>query len=49
MSLLLLLFGNFREEATEALRYGEEQLQILKRQAILGHLYPSGRSVMEQP
>ena len=29
------------------MKYGEEQLVILKRQAILGNLYPSGRSVME--
>ena len=36
-----------REEAAAAIRDGEEQLQILKRQVVLGQLYPSSRSVME--
>lgn len=35
------------EEATAAIRNGEEQLEVLKRQVILGQLYPSGHSVME--
>ncbi|CAB9527263.1 LYR motif-containing protein 4 [Seminavis robusta] len=35
------------EEAAAAMKYGQEQLKILKRQVILGDLYPSGRSVME--
>ena len=30
-----------------ALRKGEEQLGVLKRQVLLGGLYPSTRSVME--
>jgi len=36
-----------REEAAAALKYGQEQLEILKRQVILGRLYPSGQSVMD--
>mmetsp|Transcript_15566 Transcript_15566/g.25927 ORF Transcript_15566/g.25927 Transcript_15566/m.25927 type:complete len:80 (+) Transcript_15566:85-324(+) len=35
------------EEAAVAMRDGEEQLQVLKRQVVLGQLYPSSRSVME--
>jgi hypothetical protein len=37
-----------REKATAAIKEGQEQLEILKRQVILGRLYPSGKSVMEQ-
>ena len=46
--LLVSLFQNYREEAATAMSYGREQLEVLKRQAILGRLYPSGKSVMEQ-
>mmetsp|Transcript_28697 Transcript_28697/g.38116 ORF Transcript_28697/g.38116 Transcript_28697/m.38116 type:complete len:82 (+) Transcript_28697:61-306(+) len=35
------------EEATAAIVEGGKQLEMLKRQAILGQLYPSDRSVME--
>jgi len=38
----------FREEAGAAIKTGEEQLAVLHRQAILGQLYPSARSVMEK-
>lgn len=38
--------GN-REEAAAAIQDGERQLEVLKRQVILGKLYPSARSVME--
>ncbi|KAL3761868.1 hypothetical protein ACHAWU_009033 [Discostella pseudostelligera] len=34
-------------EAEDAFVEGKEQLEILKRQAVLGHLYPTARSVME--
>jgi len=34
------------EEAAVALRSGEEQLAVLRRQVILGDLYPSAKSVM---
>jgi hypothetical protein len=34
------------EEAAAALRSGEEQLAVLRRQVILGDLYPSAKSVM---
>jgi len=30
-----------------AMREGEQQLGILKRQVIIGNLYPSGASVMD--
>jgi hypothetical protein len=36
-----------RNEAEHAYLEGKEQLDILKRQAVLGHLYPTARSVME--
>jgi hypothetical protein len=36
-----------REEAAAAIIDGEEQLKVLKRQVVLGKLYPSSRSVME--
>ena len=42
---LLQLF--FREEAAAALKEGQDQLEVLKRQVVLGKLYPSARSVME--
>eukprot|EP00567_Pseudictyota_dubia_P007292 CAMPEP_0197436114 /NCGR_PEP_ID=MMETSP1175-20131217/3591_1 /TAXON_ID=1003142 /ORGANISM="Triceratium dubium, Strain CCMP147" /LENGTH=80 /DNA_ID=CAMNT_0042965321 /DNA_START=15 /DNA_END=257 /DNA_ORIENTATION=+ len=35
------------EEASTALSDGMEQLEMLRRQVVLGQLYPSGRSVME--
>jgi len=35
------------EEAAAALREGEEQLAVLKRQAILSQMYPTAKSVME--
>jgi len=35
------------EEATLAIKEGEEQLQVLRRQQIIGNLYPSSTSVME--
>eukprot|EP00579_Thalassiosira_antarctica_P007980 CAMPEP_0201882730 /NCGR_PEP_ID=MMETSP0902-20130614/14373_1 /ASSEMBLY_ACC=CAM_ASM_000551 /TAXON_ID=420261 /ORGANISM="Thalassiosira antarctica, Strain CCMP982" /LENGTH=84 /DNA_ID=CAMNT_0048411319 /DNA_START=71 /DNA_END=325 /DNA_ORIENTATION=- len=38
------LTGN---EAGLAFREGEEQLDILKRQVVIGGLYPSAKSVME--
>ena len=36
-----------RHEAELALREGQENLDILRRQVVLGSLYPSVRSVME--
>ena len=36
-----------RKEAIAAIVTGQEQLEILRRQAILSQLYPSARSVME--
>lgn len=38
------LAGN---EADLAIREGQENLDILRRQVVLGSLYPSARSVME--
>mmetsp|Transcript_22421 Transcript_22421/g.21559 ORF Transcript_22421/g.21559 Transcript_22421/m.21559 type:complete len:80 (-) Transcript_22421:402-641(-) len=35
------------EEAIAATKDGEEQLALLKRQVIIGNLYPSGQSVMD--
>lgn len=35
------------EEAVAALRKGRENLELLKRQSIIGNLYPSAKSVME--
>jgi len=40
-------FIHQRGEAEDAFVEGKEQLEILKRQAVLGHLYPTARSVME--
>ena len=38
----------YREESiAAALKDGVEQLQMLRRQATISQLYPSGRSVME--
>jgi hypothetical protein len=37
----------YREEADTAMIYGQEQLEILKRQAVMGQMYPTARSVME--
>ena len=45
--VVVFFFCYNSEEATTALSYGREQLEVLKRQSILGRLYPSGRSVME--
>mmetsp|Transcript_3914 Transcript_3914/g.5830 ORF Transcript_3914/g.5830 Transcript_3914/m.5830 type:complete len:82 (-) Transcript_3914:433-678(-) len=36
------------EELTAAMKEGEEQLQVLRRQQIIGNLYPSETSVMEK-
>lgn len=36
-----------REEAAAALKTGEEQLAVMKRQVVIGKMYPSARSVME--
>lgn len=42
------LFSNLhREQATAAIQDGIEQLAVLRRQAIIGNLYPSTTSVME--
>jgi hypothetical protein len=38
----------FREQAVAALKEGENQLELLKRQVVLGKMYPSARSVMEE-
>lgn len=48
VSLLNSNVRSYREDATQALRYGEEQLAVMQRQATLSHLYPSAKSVMEQ-
>ena len=45
--LALLYEQNQRGEAEAALLEGQEQLNVLKRQAVLGNLYPSAKSVME--
>jgi len=34
-------------EAAAAIQVGQEQLEVLKRQAIIGNLYPSETNVME--
>jgi hypothetical protein len=39
--------GSSREEAAAAFKGGEEQLAGLKRQVVLGKMYPSARSVMD--
>lgn len=36
------------EEAMKAISHGEKQLHVLHRQRVIGGLYPSGKSVMEQ-
>ena len=45
LDAMMIIFQ--RNEAEEAFLEGKEQLDILKRQAILGQLYPTARSVME--
>jgi len=35
------------DEAAAALTEAQEQLEVLRRQVIVGNLYPSARSVME--
>mmetsp|Transcript_23703 Transcript_23703/g.35157 ORF Transcript_23703/g.35157 Transcript_23703/m.35157 type:complete len:87 (+) Transcript_23703:98-358(+) len=35
------------QELAAAVKYGEEQLAVLKRQVIIGNLYPSDTSVMD--
>lgn len=37
------------DDAIAAIRGGEEQLAVLRRQALIGNLYPSGSSVMDSP
>eukprot|EP00526_Cylindrotheca_closterium_P028004 CAMPEP_0113617686 /NCGR_PEP_ID=MMETSP0017_2-20120614/8916_1 /TAXON_ID=2856 /ORGANISM="Cylindrotheca closterium" /LENGTH=84 /DNA_ID=CAMNT_0000527105 /DNA_START=108 /DNA_END=362 /DNA_ORIENTATION=- /assembly_acc=CAM_ASM_000147 len=37
------------EEAAAAIRDGQEQLEVLKRQVTIGKLYPSATSVMDSP
>jgi hypothetical protein len=36
-----------REQAVMALQEGEAQLAVLRRQVVLGQMYPSGGSVMD--
>ena len=36
-----------REQAAAAIRDGQEQLEVLKRQVVIGKLYPSAASVMD--
>ena len=36
-----------RPQAMAAMTEGQEQLSVLRRQAIIGNLYPSDTSVME--
>ena len=43
-----MLQPNQSEDASAAIKQGEEQLTMLHRQAVIGNLYPSGLSVMEQ-
>lgn len=43
----LSLYEQNRQELTAAIKYGEEQLTVLKRQVIIGNLYPSDTSVMD--
>jgi hypothetical protein len=43
----LFWFIYFRQETTAAIQGGQEQLELLKRQVVLGKLYPSARSVMD--
>lgn len=44
---IILLYTTIRNEAALAFQEGKENLEILKRQVVLGSLYPSARSVME--
>ena len=37
----------FREEAAVAIHDAQEQLQVLKRQVVIGNFYPSETNVME--
>jgi len=37
------------DDAIAAIREGEQQLAVLRRQALIGNLYPSGSSVMDSP
>lgn len=41
------IYNTKRNEAELAFQEGKENLEILKRQVILGSLYPSAQSVME--
>jgi len=43
----LSLYKQNRQELAAAVKYGEEQLAVLKRQVIIGNLYPSDTSVMD--
>ena len=36
-------------EQVEAIRKGQESLELLRRQQIIGNLYPTSGSVMEAP
>ena len=45
--ILNVNFNKKRTEAEVAFQEGKENLEILKRQVVLGSLYPSARSVME--
>ena len=47
LTLRLSTFHSHRDEAAAALKEGQAQLKVLKRQAIVGQLYPSASSVME--
>ena len=46
--LSLLIFCD-RQEAAAAIQEGQQQFQVLKRQATIGKLYPSAASVMDSP
>jgi hypothetical protein len=43
----LFWFIYFRQETTAAIQGGQEQLELLKRQVVLGKVYPSAGSVMD--
>ena len=45
--VFILLHKTIRNEAEIAFQEGKENLEILKRQVVLGSLYPSAPSVME--
>jgi hypothetical protein len=47
LTIVSIDLGSSREEAAVALKQGEEQLSLVKRQVVLGKMYPSARSVME--